>query len=71
MVQKRPAGVVDLSSSDDSENDDLEDVQCSQLPYMDYDSYQSASETQVVSDVSVLFVTQFFLYFFVVVIFCW
>ena len=68
MVQKRPAGVVDLSSSDDSENDDLEDVQCSQLPYMDYDSYHSILETQVVSDVSVLFVTQF--YFFVVVIFC-
>jgi len=31
MVPKRSAGVVDLSSSDDSENDDLDDVQCSQL----------------------------------------
>jgi len=29
MVQKRPGVVVDLSSSDGSENDDLDDVQCS------------------------------------------
>lgn len=74
MVRKRPSGVVDLSSSGDSENDVLDDVQCSQLPYMDYDSYQSGSGTEVVLEVSAMFVTElhfFVFYFFIILNFYW
>lgn len=35
MGRKRPGGVVDLSCSGDSETGGSEDIQCSQLPYMD------------------------------------
>ncbi|CAD6269664.1 unnamed protein product [Miscanthus lutarioriparius] len=46
MVRKRPGGVIDLSNSGDSDIGGSEDVQCSQLPFTDYDSYASLSETQ-------------------------
>ena len=56
MVWKRPGGVVDLSSASDSETVGSEDIQCSQLPFVDYDSYESLSETQLIGEVSFLFV---------------
>jgi hypothetical protein len=56
MGRKRPSGVVDLICSGDSETGGSEDIQCSQLPYMDYDSYESHSDTQLVGEVSYLFV---------------
>jgi hypothetical protein len=56
MGRKRPGGVVDLSSSGDSETGGSEDIQCSQLSYMDYDSYESLFDTQLVGEVSYLFV---------------
>jgi hypothetical protein len=59
MVRKRPRGVVDISSPDISENEDLNDVQCSQPNFMDYDSFQTSSDAMDVSDVSVLFVFLF------------
>jgi hypothetical protein len=56
MVRKRPSGVVDLSSSTDSETDGSEDVQCSQLPFMDDDSYPSLSGSELFAEVCLLFV---------------
>ncbi|OQU87383.1 uncharacterized protein LOC8063106 isoform X1 [Sorghum bicolor] len=50
MVRKRPRGVVDISSPDISENEDLNDVQCSQPNFMDYDSFQTSSDAMDVSD---------------------
>jgi len=52
MARKRSGGVVDLSSSSDSKTVGSEDIQCSQLPFVDYDSYESLSETQLVGEVS-------------------
>jgi len=60
MVRKRPGGVIDLSDSSDSDIGGSEDVQCSQLPFTDYDSYASLSETQVVRLTSYLFFTLVF-----------
>jgi len=60
MVRKRPGGVIDLSDSSDSDIGGSEDVQCSQLPFTDYDSYASLSETQVVRQTSYLFLLWYF-----------
>lgn len=56
MRRKRHGGVVDLSCSGDLESSDLEDVQCSQLPYIDYDGYESLSETEFVVHVSSVYI---------------
>jgi len=60
MVRKRPGGVIDLSDSSDSDIGGSEDVQCSQLPFTDYDSYASLSETQIVRLTSYLFLLWYF-----------
>lgn len=57
MVRKRPGGVVDLSSSTDSDNGGSEDVQCSQSPFKDDDFYPSLSDTQLFPEVCYLFVS--------------
>lgn len=60
MVRKRPGGVIDLSDSGDSDIGGSEDVQCSQLPFTDYDSYASLLETQVVRLTSYFFLLWYF-----------
>lgn len=51
MRRKRHGGVVDLSSSDGSDSEDFNDVQCTQHPISGSDSYESLSEAEVISDV--------------------
>jgi hypothetical protein len=53
MVRKRAVREVDLCSSVGSETGGSEDVQCSQLPYMDYDSFEYFSDSQADGDVSI------------------
>jgi hypothetical protein len=75
MVQKRAVREVDLCSSGGSEIGGSEDVQCSQLPYMDYDSFEYFSDSQADGDVSIFvffffyFIHHFFKKFYLVLIF--
>lgn len=56
MVRKRASAPINISTSDDeTEGDDFEDIQCSQIPSVDCDLYPSLSETQIVSEVSAIF----------------
>lgn len=62
MVRKRVVRELDSSSSGGSETDSSEDVQCSQLPYMDYDSCEYLSNSQLVGEVSYFNLCFFYLF---------
>ena len=57
----------EISSSDDLEGQDVEDVQCSQFPSVDSDLYHSISnsETDYKCDVSVLYLFLIFVLLYV------